>query len=62
MIIAINDGLIKNQVKQMKPGHYGVTFLPIKQDTYVVDVKFNHEIVPGILFIYFKEIFVFKSN
>ena len=60
--IAINDGLIKNQVKQIKPGHYGVTFLSIKQDTYVVDVKFNHEIVLGILFIYFKEIFVFKSN
>ena len=45
--IAINDGLIKNQVKQIKPGLYGVTFLPTKQDTYIVDVKFNHEIVPG---------------
>ena len=55
--IAINDGLIKNQVKQIKPGHYGVTFLPIKQDTYVVDVKFNHEIVPGILFYFLNKCF-----
>ncbi|CAF0909290.1 unnamed protein product [Brachionus calyciflorus] len=45
--IAINDGLIKNQVKQIKPGHYAVTFLPTKQDTYVIDVKFNDESVPG---------------
>ena len=48
--IAINDGLIKNHVKQIKPGHYGVSFLPVKQDTYIVDVKFNHEIVPGYYF------------
>lgn len=45
--IAVNEGLIKNQVKQIKPGNYCVTFLPIKQDNYIVDVKFNHEIVPG---------------
>lgn len=45
--IAINDGLIKNQVKQIRPGYYGVSFVPTKPDTYVVDVKFNHEIVPG---------------
>jgi filamin len=46
--IAINDGLIKNQVKQIKPGLYGVTFVPTKQDTYIVDVKFNQENVPGL--------------
>ena len=49
--IAINDGLIKNQVKQIKPGLYGVTFLPVKPDTYIVDVKFNHENVPGLSLI-----------
>lgn len=49
--IAINDGQIKNTVKQMRPGQYTVTFLPIKQDNYVVDVKFNGEQVPGILMI-----------
>ena len=47
--IAINDGLIKNQVKQIKPGHYGVSFLPTKQDSYNVDVRFNQEMVPGYL-------------
>ena len=46
--IAINDGLVKNHVKQIKPGLYGVTFVPTKQDTYVVDVRFNNENVPGI--------------
>jgi filamin len=45
--ISINDGLIKNNVKQIKPGTYAVNFLPIKQDFYTVDVKFNGEVVPG---------------
>jgi filamin len=45
--IAVNDGLIKNQVKQIKPGLFSVTFLPMKQDNYIVDVKFNRELVPG---------------
>lgn len=44
--IAINDGLIKNQVKQIRPGQYAVSFLPTKQDTYVIDVRFNDEPVP----------------
>jgi filamin len=51
--IAVNDGLIKNQVKQIKPGHYGVTFIPTKQDTYIVDVKFNQEMVPGYFYLEF---------
>ena len=46
--IAINDGLIKNHVKQINPGLYGVTFVPTKQDTYTIDVKFNNENVQGI--------------
>ena len=45
--ISINDGLIKNNVKQIKPGLYAVNFLPVKQDYYIVDVKFNGEVVPG---------------
>lgn len=45
--IAVNDGLVKNQVKPMKPGHYGVVFVPTKQDQYLVDIKFNNEQVPG---------------
>lgn len=44
--IAINDGLIKNQVKQIRPGQYSVSFLPTKQDTYAIDVRFNDEPVP----------------
>lgn len=48
--IAVNDGLVKNQVKQIKPGHYSVIFVPVKQDTYVVDIKFNNEQVPGKIF------------
>jgi filamin len=31
--IAINEGLIKNHVKQIKPGHFGVAFIPTKPDT-----------------------------
>jgi filamin len=45
--IAINDGLIKNNVKQIKPGQYLVSFLPLKAEPYVIDVKFNNESVPG---------------
>ncbi len=45
--IAINDGLIKNTVKQIKPGHYMVAFNPTRVDIYVIEVKFNNEIVPG---------------
>lgn len=45
--ISINEGLVKNNVKQIKPGLYGVNFLPTKQDYYSVDVKFNGELVPG---------------
>ena len=45
--IGINDGQIKNNVKQIKPGQYSVTFAPPKPDNYVVDVKFNKETVPG---------------
>jgi filamin len=45
--IAINDGLIKNTVKQIKPGHYLVSFVPLKAEPYVIDVKFNSETVPG---------------
>jgi filamin len=45
--IAVNDGSIKNTVKQIKIGHYVVSFLPNKQDTYVIDVRFNQECVPG---------------
>ena len=45
--IAVNDGSIKNTVKQIKIGHYAVSFLPNKQDTYVIDVRFNQECVPG---------------
>jgi filamin len=46
--ISINDGLVKNNVKQIKPGFYAVNFLPTKQDYYAVDVKFNGELVPGL--------------
>ena len=68
--IAINDGLIKNQVKQIKPGLFGVTFVPTKQDTYTVDVKFNQENVPGLflnfnfsrVFIYFFLITIFLKD
>lgn len=45
--IGINDGQIKNNVKQIKPGQYSVTFAPPKPDNYVVDVKFNKETVLG---------------
>lgn len=45
--IAVNDGLVKNQVKPIKTGHYGVVFVPTKQDLYQVDIKFNNELVPG---------------
>ena len=45
--IAINDGLIKNNVKQIKPGHYLVSFVPIKAELYTIEVKFNNELVPG---------------
>ncbi len=56
--IAVNDGQIKNNVRQIKPGHYSVTFLPLKQENYVVDVKFNQEVVPGCP----KRIFVFDRQ
>jgi filamin len=45
--IAINDGLVKNNVKQIKPGNYRVSFVPLKAEPYSVDVKFNNETVPG---------------
>jgi filamin len=45
--ISINDGQVKNHVKQLKPGQYSVTFLPQKQDNYVIDIKFNQQEVPG---------------
>lgn len=34
-------------MKPIKPGHYGVVFVPTKQDLYQVDIKFNNELVPG---------------
>lgn len=45
--IAVNDGQVKNQVKQLKAGQYLVSFLPTRQDNYVIDVKFNQDPVPG---------------
>ncbi len=47
--IAVNEGQVKKQVKQIKPGQYSVTFMPVKQDTYVIDIKFNQQEVPGEL-------------
>jgi filamin len=46
--IAINDGTIKNNVKQIRPGMYLVSFVPPKADnSYTIDVKFNNELVPS---------------
>jgi filamin len=47
--IAVNDGLVKNNVKQLRPGYYLVSFVPVKAELYVIDVKFNNELVPGKL-------------
>lgn len=45
--IAVNDGLVKNNVRQIKPGHYLVSFVPVKSELYVIEVKFNNEMAPG---------------
>lgn len=45
--IAVNDGTVKNNVKQIKAGQYAVSFLPTKQDNYSIDIRFNQEVVPG---------------
>ena len=45
--IAVNEGAVKNEVRQIKNAQYVVSFTPNKADTYVVDVLFNDEVVPG---------------
>lgn len=45
--ISVNEGMIKNNVKQIRTGCYSVSFMPLKQDFYTVDCKFNGETVPG---------------
>lgn len=56
--IAVNEGSVKNNVKQIKPGQYNVSFLPIKQDNYTIDIRFNQEIVPNCP----KKVFVRDTN
>jgi filamin len=50
--ITINDGLVKNSVKQIRPGHYLVTFYPTVTSKsgkdHLIEVKFNNELVPGL--------------
>ena len=59
--IGVNEGLVKNQVKQIKPGQYIVSFVPTKQDNYVVDVKFNQENVNGKTNTVSRKTFLSKS-
>lgn len=56
--ISVNEGTVKNNVKQIKAGQYAVSFLPTKQDNYVIDIQFNQEVVPGCP----KKVFVRDSN
>ena len=55
--IAVNDGQIKNHVRQLKVGQYVVSFVPTKQDNYVIDIKFNHDPVPGLFSVFFFDSF-----
>lgn len=45
--IAINDGLVKNNVKQIRQGCYSVSFVATKLEYYTIECKFNGELVPG---------------
>ena len=45
--IAVNEGAVKNEVRQIKNAQYIVSFIPNKPDTYIIDVLFNDEVAPG---------------
>lgn len=51
MEISINDGTIKNNVKQIRPGVYSVTFVPVEAELYTIECKFNGELVFGNFYL-----------
>ena len=59
--IAVNEGLVKNQVKQIKPGNYAVSFVPTKTESYTLDVKFNQENAPSRFFVFFNDHLIFAD-
>ena len=45
--VAINDGLVANQVKALGNSKFLFTFLPKTTDPHIVSIKFNGQSLPG---------------
>jgi len=54
--VAINDGLVPNQVKPLGKSKFLFTFIPKTHDSHIVSIKFNGHQLPG------KHVFFSSSN
>ncbi len=45
--VAINDGLVPNQVKPLGNSRFLFTFIPKTNDPHIVSIKFNGHQIPG---------------
>ena len=50
--IAVNKGSVRNQVSQVSPGIYQVSFIPQDAHPHTVDIHFNKVPIQGKTFIY----------
>jgi filamin len=53
--VAINDGLVPNQVKALQKSKFLFTFIPLSNDPHILSIKFNEHELPG------KSIFLLKK-
>ena len=51
--VAINDGLVPNQVKALGNSKFLFTFIPKTTDPHFVSIKFNGQLLPGNRYIFF---------
>ncbi len=57
--VAINDGLVPNQVKALGNSKFLFTFTPKTNDSHVISIKFNGHQLPGKYFLSYRK---HKSN